>query len=570
MAYSDPTQYTHHERAVACHCSSETHCSNGATVCWSITGCFHSLKLDTSLEYAIEEKFGCFANHTNQIDLHCRSPVVRNPLVYCCTPFDGDFCNANLGPHIARSPADVFFTRRNAIPITMAFLLPLFTLIFGLIAIGLLWQCVFRVRLKRCVRQTGPVVDPAPASIKPRWGHSQLCFILCHCVNHKINGSGFSRSNGPYKTVPVVFNMPSQIKPSGQIIPSAEAVSPNRRAKDRNEDLIGCTSGSGSGQPFLVQRTVARHIQLITCIGKGRFGEVWRAICQGEVVAVKIFSSRDESSWARETEVYNTGLLRHPNLLAYYASDMISRGGCTQLWLVTAYHANGSLHDYLSNHTVSLEDGLRLARSITAGLAFLHTEIQGLQAKPPIAHRDIKSKNVLVRDDKEACIADLGLAMVYTKPLLASSVSAAGTEPSAVFSGTGSGTTQSDFPFLGFSGPSSFGPLQPAGPRVGTKRYMAPELLLVVADRHRDCTVSGTGPADLELKFPDYPEVEDEEVLEDLPDGFNSAPYLPFEIYQAADVYAMSLVFWEILRCTKGSLPAAEETEGYQVSSLWK
>ncbi|TPP63459.1 Receptor protein serine/threonine kinase [Fasciola gigantica] len=266
----------------------------------------------------------------------------------------------------------------------MAFLLPLFTLIFGLIAIGLLWQCVFRVRLKRCVRQAGPVVDPAPASIKSRWGHSQLCFILCHCVNHKINGTGFSRSNGPYETVPVVFNMPRQIKPSGQIIPSPEAVSPNRRAKDRNEDLIGCTSGSGSGQPFLVQRTVARHIQLITCIGKGRFGEVWRAICQGEVVAVKIFSSRDESSWARETEVYNTGLLRHPNLLAYYASDMISRGGCTQLWLVTAYHANGSLHDYLSNHTVSLEDGLRLARSITAGLAFLHTEIQVYKPSHPL------------------------------------------------------------------------------------------------------------------------------------------------------------------------------------------
>lgn len=565
MVGSNLTLSAHHDRAVACRCSAGTHCPNDATVCWSITGCFHSLKLDASLGYAVEETFGCFANHTNQIELHCRVPVVLNPRVYCCTASDGDFCNANLGPHIARSLADVFFTRRNAIPITVAFLLPLCTLVFGLTAIGLLWNRVFRVRLRRCSQQTHPVVGAVSTSTKPRSNYSQLCPFFCHCIYRRIVNSRFPCRHSSYETVPVVFNMPSRLKPSGQITSYSGIVSLNQRPNG-SDDLIGCTSGSGSGQPFLVQRTVARHIQLITCIGKGRFGEVWRAVCQGEVVAVKIFSSRDESSWARETEVYNTGLLRHPNLLAYYASDMISRGGCTQLWLVTAYHANGSLHDYLSSHTLLLEDGIRLARSITAGLAFLHTEIQGLQAKPPIAHRDIKSKNVLVRDDKQACIADLGLAMVYTKPMLASSVSGAGTEQSGLFSGTGSGTTQLDFPFLGFSGPSSFGPLQPAGPRVGTKRYMAPELLLAVTDHYRACTVAGSSSVDPERKFSADPGMEDEEEpTEDLPDGLDSVPYLPFEVYQAADVYAMSLVFWEILCCTKGSLPTTEKTEGYRV-----
>lgn len=32
-------------------------------------------------------------------------------------------------------------------------------------------------------------------------------------------------------------------------------------------------------------------------------------------MAVKIFSSRDEKSWFRETEIYNTVLLRHENIL---------------------------------------------------------------------------------------------------------------------------------------------------------------------------------------------------------------------------------------------------------------
>lgn len=42
---------------------------------------------------------------------------------------------------------------------------------------------------------------------------------------------------------------------------------------------------------------------------------MWRGSWHGESVAVKIFSSRDEQSWFRETEIYNTVLLRHDNIL---------------------------------------------------------------------------------------------------------------------------------------------------------------------------------------------------------------------------------------------------------------
>lgn len=64
------------------------------------------------------------------------------------------------------------------------------------------------------------------------------------------------------------------------------------------------TSGSGSGFPLLVQRTMAKQISLTDCIGKGRYGEVWRGTWHGENVAVKIFYSKDEASWNRETEIY--------------------------------------------------------------------------------------------------------------------------------------------------------------------------------------------------------------------------------------------------------------------------
>ena len=48
-----------------------------------------------------------------------------------------------------------------------------------------------------------------------------------------------------------------------------------------------------------------------------------------------------------------------------------------------------------------------------SGLEHLHNEIRGTKTKPSIAHRDIKSKNILVKNDGTCCIADLGLAVKY-------------------------------------------------------------------------------------------------------------------------------------------------------------
>lgn len=58
-------------------------------------------------------------------------------------------------------------------------------------------------------------------------------------------------------------------------------------------------SGSGSGKPLLVQRTVARQVELEERISEGRYGVVWRGNWRGDKVAAKIFASRDERSWFR-------------------------------------------------------------------------------------------------------------------------------------------------------------------------------------------------------------------------------------------------------------------------------
>uniref|UniRef100_A0A8C2EBS2 TGF-beta receptor type-1 n=1 Tax=Cyprinus carpio TaxID=7962 RepID=A0A8C2EBS2_CYPCA len=157
-------------------------------------------------------------------------------------------------------------------------------------------------------------------------------------------------------------------------------------------------------------------------------------------------------------------------------SVLVSDNGTwTQLWLVSDYHEHGSLFDYLNRYTVTVEGMIKLSLSTASGLAHLHMEIVGTQGKPAIAHRDLKSKNILVKKNGTCCIADLGLAVRHD-----------------------SATDTIDI------APNH---------RVGTKRYMAPEVL---------------------------------------DDSINMKH---FESFKRADIYAMGLVFWEIAsRCSIGGI----------------
>ncbi|KAG5833849.1 hypothetical protein ANANG_G00280260 [Anguilla anguilla] len=132
------------------------------------------------------------------------------------------------------------------------------------------------------------------------------------------------------------------------------------------------------------------------------------------------------------------------------------------------YHEHGSLFDYLNRYSVSVDGMIVMALSIASGLAHLHMEIIGTQGKPAIAHRDLKSKNILVKKNGTAVIADLGLAVKHE-----------------------SITNTIDIP---------------ANHRVGTKRYMAPEIL--------DDTINMSS----------------------------------FESFKRADIYSLGLVFWELAR----------------------
>ena len=69
--------------------------------------------------------------------------------------------------------------------------------------------------------------------------------------------------------------------------------------------------------------------------GTGKYGNVYKGEYHGSPVAVKIFLSKDVTSWECENEIYTTLLLRHENILGFIASDMISCDSVTQFWWVS-------------------------------------------------------------------------------------------------------------------------------------------------------------------------------------------------------------------------------------------
>uniref|UniRef100_A0A8C9TSZ6 receptor protein serine/threonine kinase n=1 Tax=Scleropages formosus TaxID=113540 RepID=A0A8C9TSZ6_SCLFO len=257
------------------------------------------------------------------------------------------------------------------------------------------------------------------------------------------------------------------------------------------KDLIhqSQSSGSGSGLPLLVQRTIAKQIHMVRQIGKGRYGEVWLGRWRGEKVAVKVFFTREEASWFRETEIYQTVLMRHENILGFIAADIKGTGAFTQLFLITDYHENGSLYDYLKVTTLDAQALLRLAYSAACGLCHLHTEIYGTQGKPAIAHRDLKSKNILVKKNGTCCVADLGLAVKFN-----------------------SDTNEVDVPL---------------STRVGTRRYMAPEVLDETMNKNH------------------------------------------FQAYIMADIYSYGLIVWEMARrCVTGGIVEEYQLPYYDMVPL--
>ncbi|CAO1940495.1 unnamed protein product [Urochloa humidicola] len=169
---------------------------------------------------------------------------------------------------------------------------------------------------------------------------------------------------------------------------------------------------------FENRRFKYKELKLITngfknVIGKGGFGPVYMGCLENETsVAVKMrsqLSSQGNKEFLAEAQ--HLSKVHHRNLVSLigYCNDM------KHLGLVYEYMVGGNLEDRLRGHDAPLIQPLTWLQRLTIaldcayGLEYLHKS-----CSPPLIHRDVKTRNILLTANLRAKLSDFGLTRAFS------------------------------------------------------------------------------------------------------------------------------------------------------------
>ncbi|POM75180.1 TKL protein kinase, partial [Phytophthora palmivora] len=143
-------------------------------------------------------------------------------------------------------------------------------------------------------------------------------------------------------------------------------------------------------------------------LSKGANGEVWLCDYHGQQVAVKRLlqnkdhPANDVEEFAREIEL--SASLAHPNIISFLG---VAWNSLNNLVMVLEFFPMGDLQNYLQKNGDLMswaKDKIHIAVGIAQALEYLHA------LTPPLIHRDLKSKNILLTRMLEPKLIDFGVS----------------------------------------------------------------------------------------------------------------------------------------------------------------
>ncbi|CCI41501.1 unnamed protein product [Albugo candida] len=160
--------------------------------------------------------------------------------------------------------------------------------------------------------------------------------------------------------------------------------------------------------PILESRYISMEkIAFDQLISKGAYGEIWHCQYQNRSVAVKRLLQNKSHTLheAQEfiAEIQLTASLQHPNIVTFIG---VAYTTLEKLCMVLEFCAKGDVQTYLQTNETVLwtRQKLEMAMGVAKALEYLHS------FSPPILHRDIKAKNVLLSDQMQVKVIDFGIS----------------------------------------------------------------------------------------------------------------------------------------------------------------
>jgi len=134
-------------------------------------------------------------------------------------------------------------------------------------------------------------------------------------------------------------------------------------------------------------------------LGKGGCGEVHLAMYNDKEVAAKKACHVSPLQKAQNyREIMLLSLMEHPNIVTFLDACTIS-GQC---WIIMEYMKGGTLSETVQKLESTEKEIAYVAHCLLSSLSYLHAHL--------IAHRDVKSSNVMFSVQGEVKLIDFGLA----------------------------------------------------------------------------------------------------------------------------------------------------------------